>query len=149
MDHWCSGKQSCQVEIGDFVKLTDACPREVVGYLRARYICLRGMKGIDHLGIWYLFVKIICMCILTVWINCNVSVLNPIEQCCRSPGISINVTDHDGYIAAGNTRCGEINCPLLLNAMVGQQFNIWAYYFNTSSPGRCGILRCWHRFDAK
>ena len=62
-------------------------------------------------------------------------VLNPMQQCCHSPGIAINVTDHGDYIAAGNTQCGETNCPLLLKADKGQQFNIWAYYFNTSAAG--------------
>ena len=35
-------KKQCEVEINDFVTLTDVCPQEVVGYLRAKYICLRG-----------------------------------------------------------------------------------------------------------
>ena len=43
MDTWCSGEQTCHVNIFDFVQLTNECPSELNGYLRARYTCLQGM----------------------------------------------------------------------------------------------------------
>ena len=139
MDHWCSGKKQCEVEINDFVTLTDVCPQEVVGYLRAKFICLRGKaiksRNMSSLLCYGLYKSLYMH--WSVWkMYCDVLVLNGMEQCCRSPGISINVTDHEGYMAAGGTQCGENNCPLLLKARKGQQFNIWAYYFNTSSIGK-------------
>ena len=42
MDIWCSGQRICEVDIRDFIKLTNECPPELNGYLQARYTCLQG-----------------------------------------------------------------------------------------------------------
>ena len=49
MDMWCSGLQSCHIDVNDFVKILNPCANDLRSYLQARFTCIPG-KCMPKLG---------------------------------------------------------------------------------------------------
>ena len=68
----------------------------------------------------------------------DIAVVDIGDQCCRMSDENIHVSLNSKRIASSmlqETACGNMACPLIIQAQPGQQINISTYNINITSSG--------------